>query len=112
MLKRRKHTDKSATIKSRWEFLQTIVSFFHKGKNIPTTNVIFASTGVVFSSISFPYKQRPASKRSTSRTPKPANLASPFFDWSNLSTRFDAYRASTDILNNKKIKNIKIGQTK
>jgi len=47
----------------------------------PTSQAKVASTGVVVSSISFPYKQSPASNRKESRAPNPASST---YGWEKL----------------------------
>ena len=54
--------------------------------SLPIVHTSPASTGEVFSSISLPYKQRPASKRSESRAPNPAGFTSGCFKSSLFNT--------------------------
>ena len=57
-------------------FPDSLTAFTSIIKELPTVQSSAASTGVVSSSISFPYKHNPASNRKVSRAPKPASLTS------------------------------------
>ena len=58
---------------------------YHYMYSVPIVQAKVASTGVVVSSMSLPYRQRPASNLRLSLAPKPANLTLPWSDDSNAS---------------------------
>lgn len=77
-----------------------VQSKFEKQKsffNVPTSHANPASTGFVVSSMSLPYKQRPASIRNESRAPNPASSTFPSLLPSKCSTMWRERSAGMDI---------------
>ncbi len=77
------------------DFIQMCIymycKLFYYSNYIPMHHARPASIGVVFSSISLPYKHNPASSLRVSRAPKPAS-----FIWSLCSNRSDSSTALSE----------------